>query len=299
MAAAAWLAGAWVAAAGAAPEGLEARLASDRRFYYEGEPIVVRLSLHNGAGSRATLERDLVAGLEILTADGERIGGAGATGPAAPRTLEPGGSHELPIDLSAVEELRRAGAYRIRWRSQRWAADPIEIRVIPRYDPQAAHAARIKTTDGEIAVRLMPEVAPLAVKVFVDLARAGFYDGARFLRVYPGSHVVSEPRPSAAAGTRLSFPGEQSDTPVLPGSVVFDPVGAAPPANGPAFIITVRPLPAWTAQVTVFGQVTHGLDVVERISRRPTGPDDPGRPLEPVAILKLSISAEPGPQAGP
>ncbi|HYN63615.1 MAG TPA: peptidylprolyl isomerase, partial [Candidatus Limnocylindrales bacterium] len=53
-------------------------------------------------------------------------------------------------------------------------------------DTSKAYRARFKTERGEIVAELFAAQAPLTVENFVNLARAGFYDGTTFHRVIPG-----------------------------------------------------------------------------------------------------------------
>lgn len=289
----------------AASAGVTASLRPTYRYYYEGDTVTVHLVIRNpGEASVRTPSRP-AGGIEIRGADGHPRASGAATEDGSgsrPRHLEPGSSLEIVIDLSGVEALREAGTYQLRWRAGEYASDPVEVTVIPRYDGSQLYTAHLETDLGSIVVRLLPKVSPLAVKAFVDLAQAGFYDGSGFHEVHADSYVAAgDPRGGGRESSPLAFPAEQSDLIVGPGTVVLKPVGPAPPANGSTFIISLEPRPTWTGQVTVLGQVVLGLDVVQRISRVPlrtTGTRQGGRPADEVGIVRVTITAEAAPGEG-
>ena len=98
----------------------------------------------------------------------------------------------------------------------------------------------------------------------------------------------------------ITFPAEFSPLPLVAGTVVMKPVNAAPPANGSAFMITLKPQPEWTGQVTVLGQVIQGLDVVRRMSQAPSSRRTTKpffKPVGPIVIEKVTIAEAPRPRA--
>jgi cyclophilin family peptidyl-prolyl cis-trans isomerase len=279
--------------------GLSVTLQPDQGFYYEGDAVGVRLAVRNGGDARVRnpARKGAASGIEIRSADGEAVDAGAAValdGPDAPRELDPGASHVVSIDLSAVEGLRHTGTYELRWASSGKASDAVEVTVLPRFDPARRYTARLETDLGRIDIELFGEVSPIAVKAFVDLAHAGYYDGSSFSETLADSHIVGGPRSDRPGQPLQRFPAEHSDIVVLPGTVVMKPLGPAPPTNGPEFIIALSPQPAWTGQVTALGQVSRGIEIVQRISRLPkTGPDG-RRPAGKVEIVRVTISSEGG-----
>lgn len=260
-----------VAAVPCAVAGLTVRLEPQQRFYYEGDPVTLRLAVRNSGDApvRNPLRKSVTAALEIRDEDGRALEARAAREAAeadAPREIAPGGTYETSIDLGGVDALRHAGRYELRWTAVDPDVEAAEVVILPRYDPSLQYVARLDTDLGPIDIRLFGSVSPVAVRVFVDLARAGFYDGTPFHETLPGSYVgAGDPRLSRDG--QLLFPAEQSEVIVVPGTVVMKPVSPAPPSNGTAFLISLRPQPGWTGQLTVIGQVVSGLDVVEQISR--------------------------------
>lgn len=289
----------------AASPGVTASLRPSYRYYYEGDTVTVGLVMRNAGEATLRTPPRPAANIEIRGADGRPRAAGAATERAngsRPSHLEPGSTYETVIDLGGVEGLQKAGTYELRWRSGEYASDAVEVTVLPRYDASQPYTAHVETDLGSIVIQLLPKVSPLAVKAFVDLARAGFYDGSRFHEIRADSYVAAgEPKVGGPESSALAFPAEQSDLVVGPGTVVLKPVGPAPPANGSGFIISLEPRPAWRGQVTVLGQVVLGLDVVQRISRVPlrtTGARPGGRPADEVGIVRVTITAEAPAEAG-
>ena len=89
-------------------------------------------------------------------------------------------------------------------------------------------------------------------------------------------------------------PGYQFEDECPPGGPTFNRAGllamanAGPGTNGSQFFVTVGPTPHLTGRHTIFGEVTEGYDVVEAISKVPTGSQD--RPADDVVIERIDIA---------
>lgn len=152
------------------------------------------------------------------------------------------------------------------------------------------YTATLKTEKGDIVIRLFPEQAPITVNSFIFLAQEGWYDGVTFHRVIPG-FVAQSGDPS---GTGLGSPGYYFSNEVTP-DLRYDKAGmvgmanAGPDTNGSQFFITYSPQPRLDGQYTIFGEVTAGMDVLEKIT-----PRDPQQGDLPPGdkILKILIEEE-------
>ena len=142
---------------------------------------------------------------------------------------------------------------------------------------------RIVTEKGEIDCELFEDDAPYAVRNFIDLIwKRRFYDGQRFVEVAGGSVVtLGDPatRPGAAGeeGPAWRLRADDSPRSLLRGYLGTVPAQAGV-FHGSKFFIAVVPLMKESAQVTTFGRVIRGLDVLESIDQ-----DDA---IERVEILK-------------
>jgi peptidyl-prolyl cis-trans isomerase B (cyclophilin B) len=148
--------------------------------------------------------------------------------------------------------------------------------------------ATIHTNFGAIELELFDEDAPKTVKNFVDLAQKGFYEGVIFHRVIPDFMIQGgDPTGTGMGGPGYTFEDEFNDHPAVRGS--FAMANAGPNTNGSQFfIITAEATPWLDGKHTVFGQVTNGMDVVDKISA--TATDGADRPLDEVKIERVELA---------
>lgn len=293
----------FAAAAGALAEGevkVSVELAQD--FYYAGDPLELRVSVQNvgDAPIANPVKGDLFDGIK-LSVDGASAKRKGKKevpdGPARPETLAPQAFYGGVVDVTRIfDGLSEPGTYALHWSSAGLISERIIVRVIPRYDPGRDYSATIRTDQGEIALRFFGDRSPVAVKAFIDMAHAGYYDGLTIDEIQRDTWIVAgNPEAVVPQRTAFQFPAEISALPIVAGTVVLKPVGASPPTNGPEFIVVLKPQPEWLGQVTVLGQVVEGLDVVQKISRLPAGA---GRgasrraPATPVRIQGITVRSE-------
>ncbi len=150
-----------------------------------------------------------------------------------------------------------------------------------------AHAT-LHTDLGAIEVELFPEDAPETVANFQKLAGTGFYDGVVFHRVIPDFMIQGgDPTGTGSGGPGYTFEDEFNDHPVVRGSLAM--ANAGPNTNGSQFfIVTAEACPWLDGKHTVFGRVTAGMDVVDRISSVET--DGRDRPREDVSIERVELA---------
>lgn len=165
------------------------------------------------------------------------------------------------------------------------------------------YSALLQTSAGEITMELFPDVAPNHVRNFVALARAGYYDGLTFDR------LVTEV-PLGESGVKLEYirAGCPKGTdeiglghlgywlkPEVSQQVKHEAgtVGAWHDADENTacckFYITLGPAPWMDGFFTIFGKITHGLDVARTIHSRPRLEGSEDRPAEPVIIRQVVI----------
>ena len=125
--------------------------------------------------------------------------------------------------------------------------------------------AILHTSEGAIELELYPNEAPKTVENFVKLARDGFYEGVIFHRVIPDFMIQGgDPTGTGTGGPGYEFEDEFNEHRVVRGALAM--ANAGPNTNGSQFfIVTAEATPWLDGKHTVFGKVTSGMDVVDRI----------------------------------
>ncbi len=149
-------------------------------------------------------------------------------------------------------------------------------------------AATLHTNHGAIALELFEGEAPKTVENFRKLAEDGFYDGVIFHRVIPDFMIQGgDPTGTGMGGPGYTFEDEDSGHPVVRGALAM--ANAGPNTNGSQFfIVTAEACPWLDGKHTVFGQVTGGMDVVDRISNLETDARD--KPVDGVLIERVEVA---------
>jgi cyclophilin family peptidyl-prolyl cis-trans isomerase len=160
--------------------------------------------------------------------------------------------------------------------------------------------ATIATDLGDIEIQLFTADAPKASQNFVDLAKKGYYDDVIFHRVIPGFVIQAgdgqHGKKAALNAGRVGTGGPGytfGDEPVkgdyVRGAVAM--ANAGPNTNGSQFFICAADLTGRLPKnYTLFGQVTKGMDVVDRIVSAPRNSRD--LPDDPVAMTSVTIAED-------
>ena len=139
--------------------------------------------------------------------------------------------------------------------------------------------AKFNTSKGSITVKLFPDKAPLTVCNFVGLAEgkiannakaAGvhFYDGLKFHRVIASFMIQGgDPQGNGTGGPGYAFADEFVDDLQFTKPGVLAMANSGPATNGSQFFITHVPTTWLNGKHTIFGQVTEGQDVVDKIAQ--------------------------------
>jgi cyclophilin family peptidyl-prolyl cis-trans isomerase len=148
--------------------------------------------------------------------------------------------------------------------------------------------AVLHTSEGDVEVELYPSDAPKTVENFRKLAGDGFYDGLVFHRVIPDFMIQGGcPLGTGTGGPGYQFEDEINEHKVERGALAM--ANAGPNTNGSQFfIVTAEATPWLDGKHTVFGKVTSGQDVVDRISK--TDRDARDRPRTPITIDSIDLA---------
>lgn len=148
-----------------------------------------------------------------------------------------------------------------------------------------------ETTQGNIEITLKSDVAPKACSNIIKLAEKKYYDGISFHRVIKGFMIQGGDPTGTGAGGESAWGKEFEDE--YAEGVVFDKPGLlamanrGPNTNGSQFFITTAQTPWLNQRHTIFGEVTKGYDVVQKIENTQTDPRD--KPIEPQKIIKVYV----------
>ena len=149
--------------------------------------------------------------------------------------------------------------------------------------------ATMTTSEGAIELELFDEDAPKTVENFRKLASSGFYDGLTFHRVIKDFMIQGGcPQGTGTGGPGYTFEDEINDHKIVRGALAM--ANAGPDTNGSQFFIVTAPECPWLdGKHTVFGEVTEGLDVVDRLEGAETDAGD--RPAPPLHIESIVFDA--------
>ena len=153
-------------------------------------------------------------------------------------------------------------------------------------DPAHTYSATIDTGAGTMTAELFATEAPKTVNNFVFLARDGFYNGVIFHRVIRGFMIQGgDPTGTGRGGPGYRFDDEPVSRKYNRGILAM--ANAGPNTNGSQFFVMHADY-GLPPNYTIFGRLTSGEDVLDKIAAAPTGAQD--RPTEPVKINSVTIS---------
>lgn len=152
---------------------------------------------------------------------------------------------------------------------------------------------KINVLNSTIELELYPEIAPITVKNFVELAKKGFYDGLIFHRVIknfmiqggcplgngtggPGHNIVGEFKSNGYNNDLKHTRG------VISMARAYDPNSA-----GSQFFIMHQDAPHLDGQYAAFGKVISGMEIVDQIANTKTNHSD--KPIEDIVIEKMTV----------
>ena len=182
--------------------------------------------------------------------------------------------------------------------------EPYESAPETTIDPEATYTATIETTCGTIELALDAAAAPQTVNNFVTLARDGYYDGVPFHRVINGFMIQGGDPTGTGTGcvdaecsTQLpgyTIPDELDRAQALTeehggyprGTLAMANTGQPDTGGAQFFIVQGEPGYPLPPQYAVFGEVTEGMDVVDRIAQ---GPAEGDLAIDPVRITGITI----------
>jgi cyclophilin family peptidyl-prolyl cis-trans isomerase len=166
--------------------------------------------------------------------------------------------------------------------------------------------AVVETSLGTFIIDLRPELAPNHVGYFITLARDGAYNGTTFHRVLAlaiiqgGDPLTKDPAKAKLYGTGglgVLKPEFSATERATRGAVAAVLRPNDPDSGGSQFFVCVTDQPALDGKYTIFGRVSDGMDIVQKISQLPA--DGNGAPNQRVTINAIAIRDTPPPEPEP
>ena len=153
----------------------------------------------------------------------------------------------------------------------------------------------IKTDFGSIKFSLLPDLAPETVRNFSKLAKSGFYIGTLFHRVIPGFMIQGgDPNTKnpdknmwGQGGPGYNLKAEFNSRSHLRG-IVSMARSTDPDSAGSQFFVVTSDSTFLDKQYTVFGEVTEGMEVADKIVNLPRDGND--CPEQEAKMLEVTVS---------
>jgi len=205
--------------------------------------------------------------------------------PKAPLKAELPSASEVAASKTACAPFLTAGSGKQGAKS--WSEAPKQVISTAKH-----YQVKLYTTDGTITADILPKIAPITANNFIFLSCNGFYDGLDFHRTIPNFMIQGgDPKGDGTGGPGYQFQDEKVARPYTVGSLAMANSGAN--TNGSQFFIIQgsegETLPQ---QYNLFGQVTRGMNVVDKIVNAPAHAGSDGEtsaPDSPVHIKTVTV----------
>ena len=229
----------------------------------EGEEVLDSITIREPGGADA----DTILSIEIEESDGSTL----PTRPPPPPTPTPT-PMPTPYAPTSLDDADRPLA-------DLPAAEKVNIfNVAPEMviDPEQTYSAIITTSQGEMTVELLAAEAPIAVNNFVVLANLGFFDNTPINQVVPLQFmVIGSPDNNPTSDAGYQFDAEVDAMEAAQGTLAYIPMqgepGGPPVSNSSQLVIfLVDPPPGSAAGISLFGQITEGIELLETLTGEDT-----------------------------
>lgn len=148
----------------------------------------------------------------------------------------------------------------------------------------------LELEDGRVTIEMRPDLAPLHVARIKELVKEKFYDGLLFHRVIDGFMVqTGDPRGNGTGGSGKKLQAEFNKEPHVKGTVSMARSNDPHSADS-QFFICLANARSLDGQYTVWGQVTEGMEYVDKIKKG--NPSNNGSVMNPDKIVSMRLAAD-------
>lgn len=259
------------------------------------QPHCTTASSASASIARRALRSGLVIGLCLLVLGcsddgatagekaGEPAGASPAASAAAPAAVDP-----LIAAIDAAITAQPVDKNQSQWRTS--------VKMPPKFtfDPAKKYYWKLQTNQGDVLIRMLPEVAPLHVGTTFYLTRLGFYDTLGFHRVIQGFMAQGgDPLGNGRGTPGFRYYGEFDPKVLHDAPGMLSMANAGPGTDGSQFFITFAPTPALNGLHTIFGKVESDASFATLRKMEALGrPMDPAPPTSPIVIERATILVE-------
>jgi peptidyl-prolyl cis-trans isomerase B (cyclophilin B) len=163
-------------------------------------------------------------------------------------------------------------------------------------DPDKTYLATLRTSCGDVTIRLDPKKAPETTANFVFLADRHFYDSTWFHRIVPGGAAGigviqgGDPEGTGRGGPGYAIKDELPSSPAAYGKYSVAMANSGPNSGGSQFFINFQDnSKGLRPDYSVFGEVVEGRDVVDKIVKVPVGGQTGDTPTQAVWVDKVTV----------
>lgn len=148
---------------------------------------------------------------------------------------------------------------------------------------------KMETTMGTIKIKLFTKEAPITTTNFKNLVNEGFYNGIIFHRVIDGFMIQGgDPTGTGTGGSKVTIQDEFAPGLKHSKKGMLSMANRGPNTGTSQFFITLAPTPWLDGKHAIFGEVIDGMDVVEKIGKTKTGPND--KPVTDIKMTKVTLT---------
>lgn len=148
---------------------------------------------------------------------------------------------------------------------------------------------KMETTMGTIKIKLYTDKAPITTTNFKKLVNEGYYNGILFHRVIDGFMIQGgDPTGTGAGGSKETIPDEFGPGLKHSKAGILSMANKGPNTGSSQFFITLAATPWLDGKHAIFGEVIEGMDVVNKIGKVKTGPND--KPVTDVKMTKVTLT---------